>query len=118
MSEKPSGERPDVVIDLPSRLRIRQLMGMISHNRIFEKQVAPRFKNMGGRSMPVDSFLTEADAKLHGSDETPGLYEIGRERMPRIISLLVRDSSQQTATLERWSEIVAEQQSHEITGSD
>ncbi len=91
MPEAMNGTVPsETLIDLPSQLRIRQRLGMVSSSHMFKEHTAPKIIQMGGHSVEPDDFVTDLEAiyrenPVNTSDE---LSETAMQQIPSIIQHL------------------------------
>lgn len=115
MTEKLDGGNPEITITTPSKLRLKQLTGMLalgSTKRAFDASVRPRIMKMGGQIMPVGEFAaTLADKLERFPDGDEGLSHLGIDLGKRIINRVVEGEHLKASALHSWNELCGEQES-------
>ncbi|GEM_PF-2791545 len=107
MSEQPSNNG-EILIALPSRVRIRQRLGQISADRLFREEVVPGVERLGGENMAPEDLLSTLAMNLSefATKHMLGITALAYSHIPPIIDALVDDPSQKEATLGIWGDMV------------
>jgi hypothetical protein len=100
----------EILINLPSSLRIRQRLGQVSSNHLFQQHLVPRVEQLGGETMTAQDFLGHLALELASfADEyMVGVTMLAYNQMPSIIDQIVDDKQQKEATLNLWEAMVIE----------
>ena len=108
MPEESQPQNEEMLIQLPSALRIRQRLGQISANNLFQQQLVPRLEQLGGAEFTPERFLAQLALELSEFAEAHmlGMTALAYNHMPRIIDQLVTDTEQKTATLNLWEQLI------------
>lgn len=115
MTENLDGGIPEVTIDLPSKVRIRQRLGMVSTSRAFKREIVPEVMKMGGKHLPADKLTESLAGKLSGfPDGQEGLSQTGIELGQRIINGIIDNDRQQSVAVAAWTDLVQPSESNSV----
>lgn len=108
----------DISTELPSKLRTRQKLGMISSSRTFD-HAASSLIRMGGQSVhPTDLIASLEDTYRDDPRNTSrALPESALHQVPKIIDHLIDDGEAKAIAHEKWGEAVLKQEAIENVAS-
>jgi len=107
--EQPFGQ-DELLIEMPSRTRIRQRLGQISTGRSFSEVLVPRIEQLGGQSLSPESFLATLAMGLSdfAEEHMVGITSLAYSHVPNIINALVDNPVKKEKTLDLWEAMVKE----------
>lgn len=105
MKEALESTNPQELVQLPSKLRIKQRLGHVSTTNHFKEQIVPKLTKLGGETSTVDEFIGNlSTALIEYPDGKPGLSSLGEKQAPKIINQLIRDPILQEHAINRWTD--------------
>lgn len=106
MHEELNGHIEEIAIELPSQLRMRQLLGHVSTSHAFQENFVPKFTQLAKLEEPLTAteFVdTMGDQLEEYADNTlMGITELARKHGEKIINVMIKDDDQKEAATQAW----------------